>query len=382
MFNLNFKFLKRSGIETGDSYIVSDQYIETKALQFAINAGIDIIASLLSKCEFKIYKNNSLNKSDTWYLFNVEPNKNENASSFWRKVFHKALIEDGALVFQLNNEFYLADSYTMNEPNSIFSQKTYSNIYTNGNQVYKTFLEEDVFLFDLKNENINKLMNDLYSHYGKLLSSSINHIKGRKSRKWIFKKDNAATGIGGIKVDVKSDDEDQVSKTNDSVKKFVESDGTAILQLGNGKTLEDKSSLATSDTRDARNLLNDVFDIVCIGLHLPKKIFYAESLNDDEFVALMTFIDPMIQVIEDECNRKYYGKRVLNGNKIKIYRNKVKYIDIFSCAQKLESLFRIGFSLNELMSYLNEEQIDEEWANERFVTKNYMRYADMMKGGE
>lgn len=376
------KFIRRQGISTDDSYVISDQYIETKALEFAINAGVDIIATLLSKCEFRTYKDNVINKSSTWYLFNVEPNVNENSSSFWRKVFHKAIIDDGALVFQLGNEFYLADSFTINEPNNIFGQKTYSDIISNGNKVYKTFLEEDVFFFDLKNERITSLMEQLYIQYGKMLSASINNIKGRKARKWIFKKDNASTGIGGIRVDTSSEDEGQTPKINDAIKRFVESDGNAVLQLGLGKTLEDKSSLATSDTRDARNLLNDVFDIVCIGLHLPKKVFYSESLTDDEFVALMTFIDPMIQVIEDECNRKYYGKQVLNGTKIKIYRNKIKYIDIFSSAQKLESLFRIGFSFNDLLSYLNEEPINELWANERFVTKNYMRYTEMMKGGE
>ena len=50
-------FFKRNG-NPDDSICVTDSTImETKAYDLAINSATDIIALLISKCEFNIYKN-------------------------------------------------------------------------------------------------------------------------------------------------------------------------------------------------------------------------------------------------------------------------------------------------------------------------------------
>ena len=45
---------------------------------FAINAAINLIAGSIAKCEFKTYLKNEELKEDEYYIWNVEPNVNQN----------------------------------------------------------------------------------------------------------------------------------------------------------------------------------------------------------------------------------------------------------------------------------------------------------------
>ncbi|MGG0731733.1 phage portal protein, partial [Bacillus paramycoides] len=40
-----------------------------------------------------------------------------------------------------------------------------------------------------------------------------------------------------------------------------------------------------------------------------------------------------------------------------------------------------GLSINDILIILGREPLEEEWANKRFVTKNYQE-ADSLEGGE
>ena len=57
---------------------------------------------------------------------------------------------------------------------------------------------------------------------------------------------------------------------------------------------------------------------------------------------------------------------------MQIDTNSIQHVDVFECADKIDKL-RAGsiFSTNEILRKLGEPQIDEPWANEHVLTKNY-----------
>lgn len=375
-------FKQKKGNPLEEEIILIDQALETKAFQLAINSGIDLIATLLAKCQFKFYKNKRIIEENDWYLFNVQPNINENASEFWKRAYIKALSEEGCLIIMLYNQLFIADSW--NKKSNYIYENYYTDIRIGDKQIYSTYLEKDVLFLDLKNKEINHLMLQLYESYGRLLNLTVKSLSRRKASKWIFRVDTTG-GIQNSVNQLKQPEENPEIKKDDEktiIRKFIESDEAAVAKLTRGKTLEDKSSSVTSDTRDARNLLNDIFDIVCIGMHIPKKIFYGEGYDETTIESLMTTtLQFMFEIIEDEINRKMFGKDILAGNKCVIAKNNIRYVDVINSASKLETLFRISFSFNDILKYLHEEPIDEEWANKRYVTKNYQSL-DEVKGKE
>ena len=60
-----------------DNYVAKVAYKEIE-IQIAIN----LIAKAISNSEFSTYKKYNKAKKDNYYLFNVEPNSNQNATSY------------------------------------------------------------------------------------------------------------------------------------------------------------------------------------------------------------------------------------------------------------------------------------------------------------
>ncbi len=49
-----------------------------------------------------------------------------------------------------------------------------------------------------------------------------------------------------------------------------------------------------------------------------------------------------------------------------------KLFDLTKFANSVDKLFAVGgMSINDVLERLGKEQINEDWANERYVTKNY-----------
>ena len=70
----------------------------------------------------------------------------------------------------------------------------------------------------------------------------------------------------------------------------------------------------------------------------------------------------------------------LRGDRIFINKLNMKHFDIFDSATALDKLFGDGFSHNDLCRFLDIPGVDEAWANEHHVTKNYGNANE--KGGD
>lgn len=68
---------------------------------------------------------------------------------------------------------------------------------------------------------------------------------------------------------------------------------------------------------------------------------------------------------------------------VKCDTSNIKVVDLKDIANSLDILTRIGaHSVNDSLRALGRETIDEDWANARWMTKNYARIESMPKGGE
>ena len=77
-------------------------------------------------------------------------------------------------------------------------------------------------------------------------------------------------------------------------------------------------------------------------------------------------------MISNEFNRKYFKKeQYLQGTYLKVDTSTIEHINIFDVSNSLDVLMRIGFSNNELRTKIKEPKLNEKWADEHYITKNY-----------
>ena len=105
---------------------------------------------------------------------------------------------------------------------------------------------------------------------------------------------------------------------------------------------------------------------------------------------MLTFcLDPLVCMLQQEINRKRNGKGGLRkGTRLQINTMRVKHIDMFDIAASADKLISSGiYTVNMILRALEEPKIDEEWADQHFITKNYSTIQEILeeqskKGGE
>ncbi|HEK9101970.1 TPA: phage portal protein [Bacillus pseudomycoides] len=350
--------------------------------RLAVESCIDLIANALTRCEFQTFEKGKEKRGENHYLLNVQPNQNQNASEFMHSLVNHLIDENECIVIMQNKQLYIADSFDVNE--FALKENIYRNITIGDFTFEKAFNESEVFHFKLNDRNIMQVIDGMYSSFGKLLASSIDYYKRKNNKRLLIKGDFLRA---------------QDTETQEAINEMFESQlknwfnadkvGSAF-QLQDGYVIEDmsdsKSGVANSSTsRDISDLINDIFSYVATAFHVPIGILKGDVADIekqmDSFLAFC--INPIAELIQDEFNRKMYTKKeYMDRTYLKIDTTKIKVVDITKMATAMDKLFAIGgLSINDILIILGREPLEEEWANKRFVTKNYQE-ADSLEGGE
>lgn len=349
--------------------VCSDVVAELYFKELAVQACVNLLANALSRCEFITYEEGNEVRKDNYYLFNVEPNPNKSASKFWREVVHKLVYENECLVIQHNDSFYVAESFEVKE--FAFLENLYTDVTVKSLSLDRKYRESDVFHFELHDMKIKRLIEGIYASYGSLIGYS-------KSN---YKRSNAKRGTLDIPTTYPQTDEakENLQKLlNKQFKTFFEAEGGAVLPLTNGLTYSDltpQGYKSGSDSRDIRALIDDVFDYVAIAFQISPQLIKGNVVDTNNALNnLLSFrINPLAETIGDEINRKYYGKEpFLKRTYLKVDSSRIKAVDLKQIAMSLDILFRIGVnSINDNLKIMGREPINEPWADERYITKNY-----------
>lgn len=352
--------------------IAQEIYIRELAFWSCVNR----IAGAISKCEFKTYIEHKEVKGLEYYLWNVEPNKNQNSSTFMHKLIGKLYLEGEALVIEQNDQLLVADG---------FQKKTYAlyDYMFTGVMVEelifnKPFYQSDVLYFKLNSQNMRVLINGLYESYKKLIAY------GMKS----YQKSRGSRGI--LSVDAIAENKENFQETyeklmNQRFKRFFNAEN-AVLPLFEGYSYDDIGSKTYSNegTRDIRAMIDDVTDFTARALSFPPSLAKGDVQDTSKAVdELLTFcIDPLADMMQEEINRKRNGfTGFKKGNYVQIDTTSVKHIDLFDVATPIDKLVSSGvFCINDIRRVLGQEPIDEEWANQHFITKNYSTIQDLLEG--
>ena len=342
----------------------SSVYVRELAFQSAIN----LIANSVAKCEFLTYRGNEKIKSDEYYLWNVEPNRNQNSSEFIKKLISKLYENNECLVVVSNsNELLIADSFAKQE--YAFYDFVFSKVSVGDYTFDRNFSMSDVLYFKLNNKDIKTLVNGLHNSYGQLLEYSQKAFKKSRGQKGILNIESQAQGDAKFEERLKS-------LLNEKFKTYFEAD-SAVLPLTKGYSYneQDRKTYNADSTRDIRAQIDDIFSFTGRAFGVPPVLLLGEVIDPSKAVnQLLTFcIDPLTDLLSEEINRKRFGKEeYLAGNKMVIDTKAIKHIDLLEVATAVDKLISSGgFCIDDIRVAVGEEPLNTEFSRKHWMTKNY-----------
>ncbi|MBY6932070.1 phage portal protein [Clostridium botulinum] len=336
---------------------------------FALQTGINLIASCVAKCEFKTFLNKKEVNSDEYYLWNIEPNKNQNSSEFIQEFVSKLLLNNEVLIVEFNNELIIADSF-YREEHAIY-EDYFEQVTKKDFTFDKKFYMKDVLYFKYNNDDIRKYYNNLMIGYNELLSLAKGKYKRAGGRKGTVELDAIAKGDEEKRKQI----EELFTK---KFKNYFEAEN-AIVDLPKGvkytEITGEGSKKATNELGDITRILDDAFTRAAQALRMSPALLKGDIADIDKITNnFLTFcIDPIVDLIQTEINRKRYGKsNFLKGSYLYVDITNIKHIDIFSIAEKIDKLIACGmYSIDDLKKKLKDTVLNTEWSEKHWITKNY-----------
>lgn len=357
---------------------VQDAVYEAYLRELAFWTCVDKIANAVSKCEFKTYTGHKEDKAKEYYLWNYEPNLNQNATAFITKLIGQLYRNNECLVVEVNKHLYVAENYGK----QVLALRDYrfTDVSFDGYQLTETLEMSEVLFFELNFGDMRRLMNGMYETYSKLIVYAQNAYKKSRGRKGIL-------NIDAVAQEAENFNSTFGTLMSTHFKDFFGKEN-AVLPLFDGYDYQDLSqdskTYSTESTRDIKALADDIFEFTARAFSFPPSLAKGDVQDTGKAIdELLTFVvDPLVKMIQQEINRKrngYDGFR--KGNYIKIETLAVKHIDIFDIATPVDKLISSGaFTINNILEVLGKPRIEEEWADQHFMTKNYSKIQDLLEG--
>lgn len=371
-------------------YIITGRLQEAMAIgELAYEICVQRIAKAICKCEFRTYKNHEEVKDKTYYTLNERPNHNQTATEFWQSVVEKLYKNQEALIVEVDEMLYLADSFTLDDKDPT-KPYAFKQVSIGNKKLDKSFSAKDVAYLKLSNKKVKTMLYQVITSYTGLIQTATNAYKngvGMKAKMHIGRAQDAMSENAQKAL------KEGLSKFfNDPNSCFMEYEGYDFQPFDTSRKGIQQSS------RDIKAMLDDVLELTSKAFLIPSNIATGEVTDTSKAVDdFLTFcLDSVISLLEDALNNALYQyEHYSKGTYIKINAQTIKHVDVLDASGSIDKLISSGaYCINDIRRIMDDEPIGEEWANQHYITKNYTSIANLdalesentetntLKGGE
>lgn len=332
---------------------------------------VSIVANALSLCEFKTYSGGKESTGAEYWLWNYEPNANQNATEFIKQLVWHLYYDNEVLVFDPRKRnggdaLAVADSFTVTDYVSKLNE--YTNV-TCGNLSYnKTFREDDVLHLTLQNESVRKCLRKIVSSYEKVISAGMSRAEWDNGQHWKVHVSQIASQQNDFENKFTTLMKQQMKpffKEGNTV--LPEFDGYQYTRIGNEEA-------TNSGTKEVRDMVEDIFNYTARAFLIPVVLINGnvEQTSDANERFLTYVIDPLAEQLQKEIIRKRYGfDEFRAGNYLKIDTSSIVHFDLFANAANVEKIVGSGcYTINDIRKSAGQVPINEPWAEKHYLTKN------------
>ena len=344
------------------------QEFQLRDMSFWICA--NMIANAVGRCEFRTFRDGKEIREREHYLWNVEPNANQNSTAFLHKLVAKLLVDNEALVISTRQRegydaLVVADAWLQNGDYPS-RQNEYINVQVGDVSYEKTFREREVLHLKLNHINVKPVLDGLYGAYWRLISAAMKRYEWDKGQHWKVRVGQLASGAEDFTENFSRMIEQQV-------KTFLDSSG-AILPEFDGYAYTNEGGKANVELADIQAQMKDVLGFTAKALQIPAVLVDGsiQGTEDAQGRFLTGCIDPICDQLQEEINRKRYGyDRMRAGDYLRVDTSSIRHFDMFANAANVEKLVGSGaFTINDVLRSAGLPTIPEPWADEHYMTKN------------
>lgn len=378
-----FNFLEKK-IDAAEISAVTGKMMEQIAFkELALHIAISFIANTLSKCEIKTYEDGKETKGLLYYLLNVSPNPNQNASQFMNNIIENYFYNNGSLVVMHNDRLYCADSFDIDDTNPL-KDFIYHNVTFSNQQAKQQYKASEVFHFRLDNQSVKNLVDLLYNQYGEIIGLALQTFKATNGRKYKLLIENYKAGDPAF-----AKLYEEVIRAQ--LKTFIENDNSVYPQFKGTDLQEFRAEAGRANTTDIIAMRKEIFDTTAQAFKIPLSLMYGNITNINEVmkVFLSVCIDPLADMLSEELTRKRYTfDEWQRGCYVEVDTSCINYVDILEVADKADKAIASGLaSIDDLRPRVRLKPLNTAFSTSHFMTKNYDLAENMLKnlqqeGGE
>lgn len=376
--NMTDYFLKAFGKKTTISVReqIAEEYTEVFFKELATACAINMIANTVGKCEIRTFVNGYPERGAEYYLWNYEPNPNENSSDFMQHFITNLCYDNEALIVEMNGYLYVADSFTRQK--YTFYEDIFSGITVGNLTLQRSYRSGEVIYMQLNNIDARRRLEGSYTSYGKTVAKAVRNMMRQGAQKGILNIDAVTSQQEGFN--------DKLNKLiNERFRPFFDA-GNAVLPLQQGYTYTDVTKQGTTTPADLNERINYEFEMAGRAWRIPKALILGDVSDVEKITKnFLTFaIDPVTEKLGKEGTRKRYGEgEFCRGNYMDINTNCIQHIDIFEQATNSDKLLSSGlYCIDELRIKLGDTEIGQDWSQKHYITKNYAEAEKMAHLGD
>ncbi len=350
----------------GTTYVPAAANVELQKI--ALQLCKDYIASAVGKCELRTFLRGKEVFGDEYYLWNISPNPNQTPTEFWREVIFRLYEDTEALIVPINDKLMIAESFSVEE--QAIKPKIFTGI-TRGTLTLNRRYDSTTAIYLSLPEDMRP--ETLLSGVTSLLNRTLKEAEEK------YRMEGGERGV--LEYDaMRMGDEEYSSIVQDMIDKDFAayfSSRNAVVPMYEGTKytpVVNNAGQKTSIVGDINSLLEESVKVVAQAMKIPPVLILGTVADTKAAVQnFLTFcIDPLMDMITESINAVRYGKEVLKGSYISADTGGIEHIDPLSVAEKLDKLRAASiYNTNELRRRIGEPRINEKWADEYALTKNY-----------
>ena len=344
---------------------------EYRLRELAFHVCVNMIANAVGKCEFLTFREGKPIREKEYWLWNVEPNPNQNSTAFLHKLIYQLYSKNEALVIAVNHrkgEEYLAVADDFQQLHDYPQKMNEYQGVTVGEVTYKkTFRENEALHFRLNQVDIRPVLEAMTSSFNRMMQLAV------KSYNWSAGK-HMKVHVGHTSQGDEESEAQLRQILNDQVKPFFNSDSALLPEFDGYDYQEFPAKSGTQTTRDIRSLADDIFEFTARAFCIPPVLLFGEVAGTQDAMTrwLTTCIDPLCDQIQEEINRKRYGWELFSkGSYLQIDTTTIIHFDMFTGAAAVEKLIGSGaFSIDDVLAAAGKPVIGEPWSKAHWLTLN------------
>lgn len=340
---------------------------------------IELISSLMSKCEVKVYKNGEEYRKQTYDILNFQPNRNQNAVEWKKEFFTKLLYDKAVLAVQRNDQLFIADGYNLEK--RVLKDYLFTEVQRQDFKFTGSFSMRDVIYCEYGNVNADKFMDNIFNFYTKLMDTAAAKYHRSREEKGILKVSARAAGDPNY--------EETFKELMSEYFKDYFGKGNSVLPLFEGYEYAPGTAESTkkysNEITDVRAIFEDALMRAAQAYKVPLSLVRGDvaGVKDSYNIMLTNCIDPLAEQISKELSNKLFTQdERIRGCEIVFDTTNVKHNDLFDIASGADKLIASGAaSIDEVRHHAGLKELGEDWSTKHYITKNYAT-VDMIEGGE